>query len=174
MSPGTLTTLPFLSLCTAVHPSWPVACDELDFLADAGQGCPQQLFLPSPHQNAASRKPALSKSSKSRQGNGLPPPLIRGRGLLSAGRLGPQQGLGGAKEGQKGNSPAPGEHTVTATTEATAHCGLSPGAACVLLFLPSDAEGAGGFPGCSQSWSAISLGRSSFPGSSGEELASSW
>lgn len=50
------------------------------------------------------------------QGNGLPPLLIRGQSLLSAGQLGSQEslvGVGGSEEGQRGIPQIPREHTVT-------------------------------------------------------------
>lgn len=71
------------------------------------------------------------------QGNGLPPLLIRGRSLLSAGQLGSQGslvGVGGSEEGQKGTSPDPKGAPNDSRAEATAHYSPSPGTAGVLLF----------------------------------------
>lgn len=142
-----MTALPYTSLCNA---SWPVAYDEVDFLARRRSGVsPAAVSYISlsdwwPQMLPVGSCPFPSPG----QGNGLPPLLIRGRSLLSAGQLGHRKvwwGLGDSQEGQKGNSPDPKGAYNDSRTEATTHYSLSPGTAGVLLFLSNPRDN-GDFP----------------------------
>lgn len=72
-------------------------------------GCPQQLFLPSPERTGGHRgcqQEAVTFQLTAREMGAFPPqPPMQGWGLLSASCFGPQEGCGGAKEGQKGSFP---------------------------------------------------------------------
>lgn len=91
--------LPYMSLCTT---SWPVAYDEVAFLARRRSGVSPAAVSDVSLSDWWPQMPPVGSCpfpSHSRAGKWLPPSLIRGRSLLSARQLGSQKSWVGSGEG---------------------------------------------------------------------------